>query len=99
MRPEPGTNGALPEPAPLPGVLWKSLVERYIDPDEGKSYKDVGPLERLGTKAASAAGSRDKWSPEVRLSHYFSQVLYPQIKKEWRDGAAVQRAESRLAVA
>lgn len=71
-------------PAPLPDALWKRLIERYIDPDERKSYKDVGKLDRLGTKSHpySSEPGKKTWSPEVRLSHYFSQVLYPQINKE-----------------
>jgi len=77
------------QPAPLPDSLWKKLVERYIDPDEGKSYKEVGYIERLGTKAAPGAASRLKWSPEMRLSHYFSRILFPQITKE--NGEVVRR--------
>ncbi|MEX2642340.1 MAG: hypothetical protein WD270_02725 [Acetobacterales bacterium] len=77
------------EPAPLPSALWKKLVERYPDPDEKKSFKDAGRLQRLGTVAEPAAASRDGWSPEVRLSHYFSRVLYPQIARE--NGEMVRR--------
>jgi hypothetical protein len=80
------------EAAPLPDTLWKRLISRYIDPDEGKSYKDVADLDRLGTKDHPVIpkeiqhswewnGPR-KWSPEVRLSHYFSKVLYPKINDE-----------------
>ena len=79
------------EPAPLPKGLWKRLVTRYIDPDEGKSYKEVGPLDRLGTKKAPFIDTKEytpkglkaekPFTPEVRLSHYFSNVLYPEIFK------------------
>jgi hypothetical protein len=81
------------EPAPLPPGLWKELVKRYIDPDKGQSYKDVGPLERLGTVKAPWFDMNEftpkevkvvekPFTPEVRLSHYFSNVLYPEIFKE-----------------
>jgi hypothetical protein len=74
-------------PAPLPEGLWKRLIERYIDRDAGKSYKDVGSLDRLGTVKlpsyeAGNPTTGKKWSPEVRLSHYFSQILYRQINEE-----------------
>ena len=76
-------------PAPLPDSLWEKLLQRYTDPDEGKSFKDVGPLGAIGHQGRAPASSADKWSPALRLSHYFSQVLYPQIKKE--NGAIIQR--------
>jgi hypothetical protein len=69
------------EPASLPQGLWKRLIERYIDPDEGKTYKEVGEINRLGTKQ-HAYEERYKYPPELRLSHYFSQELYPKVKNE-----------------
>jgi hypothetical protein len=71
--------------APLPKGLWNRLIERYIDPDEGKTYKEVGAIGRLGTKQQPDFTNDPKlWGfpPEVRLSHYFSRVLYPKVKNE-----------------
>jgi hypothetical protein len=87
----------LPGPQPPdPKNLWKKLIERYHDPDEKKSYKDAGNLPRLGTKEHPIYDEeltkefqekyktlgKGGWSPAVRLSHYFSQVLYLQLNKE-----------------
>ncbi len=83
-------------PAPLSPTLWKRLIERYQDPDEGKSYKEVGNRLRLGTKHVPGFTEEDTkelqkkfgrprgggWSPEVRLSFYFSTILYPKINSE-----------------
>jgi hypothetical protein len=72
-----------PYPAPLPKALWDRLIERYVDPDANKTYKEVGPTKRLGTVAKpgpkQALGDFD---PKVRLSHYLSQILLPTIKDE-----------------
>jgi hypothetical protein len=71
----------VPLAAPLPDALWKRLTSRYIDPDENKSYKEVGNLDRLGTKAKPVLTDKQKlFGPEVRLSFYFSKVLYPQLR-------------------
>jgi len=77
-----GLGGRVMGPAALPDGLWKRLIERYTDPDEGKSYKDVGSLNRLGTRTHPIYESPHKFSPEVRLSHYFSQILFPMLDKE-----------------
>jgi hypothetical protein len=69
-------------PAPLPEGTWPKLVERYIDPDEGKSYAEVGAIDRLGTKDAPYFNPGGRYGPNLRLSHYFSQILYPRIKEE-----------------
>ncbi len=83
-------------PAPLPPTLWKRLIERYQDPDERKSYKEVGNRLRLGTKDEPyfteeitkefqkkfGLPNRGGWSPEVRLSFYFSNILYHKFYKE-----------------
>ena len=73
----------------LPDALWKRLTERYVDPDENKTYKDVGYIYRLGTKAVPGVDEeagrimlrmQDRgWDPRWRLSFYFSEVLYPAI--------------------
>jgi len=34
---------------PLRDDLWEKLIDRFIDPDFGKSFKDVGELYRLGS--------------------------------------------------
>jgi hypothetical protein len=79
--------------APLPEGLWNRLIGRYIDPDEGRSYKDVGYVDRLGTNAypyiiipkhpsSMRNPGEGGWGPKVRLSHYFSQILYPKIDHE-----------------
>lgn len=65
---------------PFPQSTWNRLTKRYIDPDAGHSYADVGVLNRLGTlDAPFLAGS---FGPELRLSHYFSQILHPKIADE-----------------
>jgi hypothetical protein len=71
------------EPADLPSGLWKRLIERYIDPDEGKSYKDVGDKTILGTQKQTflKAGGFEKFSPEARLSCYFSGIIYPMVRE------------------
>lgn len=71
-------------PAPLPEGTWPKLTERYIDPDEGKSYAEVGAIDRLGTKDAPFFNPGGRYGPELRLSHYFSQILYPRINEENR---------------
>jgi hypothetical protein len=73
--------------APLPAALWKRLIERYIDPDEGKPYNEVIFIDRLGTKDKPTTFYYKylpvkHYGPEARLSFYFSQVLYPLIKTE-----------------
>jgi hypothetical protein len=35
---------------PLADGLWEKLIDRFIDPDEGKSFKEVGELYRLGSR-------------------------------------------------
>jgi hypothetical protein len=64
-------------PAPLPDALWQRLITRYVDPDEGKTYAEVGAINRLGTRQQPIRSGLH--GPQVRLSHYFSQVLYPSI--------------------
>ncbi len=78
--------------APLPKGLWPKLIERFIDFDEGKTYKGAGNLARLGSKKApfftpETMKSRDyrgprTFTPETRLSLYFSNELYPKINEE-----------------
>lgn len=73
----------------LPDALWTRLTERYVDPDEKKTYKDVGYIYRLGTKAVPGVDEEAGrimlrmqnrgWDPKWRLSFYFSEVLYPAI--------------------
>jgi len=80
------------DPAPLPDALWKRLIERYVDPDEGKTYKEVGAIDRLGTRQNPVITQKyllGGFPPEVRLSHYFSQELYPKIKE--RNAEIVQK--------
>jgi hypothetical protein len=84
--------------APLPAALWKRLIERYIDPDEHKPYKDVPVIDRLGTKTEPGsswalgqfgeierAALLRRYGPEARLSYYFSKILYPKIESETSD--------------
>lgn len=72
-----GTN--VLQPALLPAGTWTRLTERYRDPDEGKSFAEVGAIDRLGTKEAPYYNPGGRYGPELRLSHYFSRVLYPRI--------------------
>jgi hypothetical protein len=69
-------------PAPLPKGLWKRLIERYIDPDEKKSYKDAKSMPRLGTLKEPGSAPQKVFSPEVRLSYYFGKILYPKLNEE-----------------
>jgi hypothetical protein len=75
-------------PAPLPAALWKRLIERYRDPDaNGRSYKEVGNHGYIGPmrevkKNAKTEYRESGWSPELRLSHYLSQVLRPKLDAE-----------------
>jgi hypothetical protein len=66
---------------PLPEGLWKRLIERYIDPDAGESYKDVGTIQRLGTVEEPSQSGRFH-TAEVRLAHFFSQILLPKVTQE-----------------
>jgi hypothetical protein len=90
-------------PAPLPPGIWKRLIERYQDPDEGKSFKDVGNSERLGTKKYPYLIKKIRkptlldpgepgFRPEVRLSHYFSQILYPRVND--KNGEFLRKLET-----
>jgi hypothetical protein len=84
-----------PYPPHLPEALWKRLIRRYIDPDEGgKSYEEVGATKRLGTVAQPFSTGRPvfDYSPELRLSHYLSQILLPAVRKE--NNEVVQRFRS-----
>ena len=79
------------EPIPLNPALWKRLIERYPDPDLGVSFKEVGPNNRLGpigdhfAFADQMGGPGDlgkqPFSPELRLSYYFSHVLAPRLSE------------------
>jgi hypothetical protein len=65
----------------LPEALWKRLTTRYIDPEEGKTYEQVGTIPRLGTtdKPSEAKGM---FSAKTRLAHYFSQILLPEVEEQ-----------------
>jgi hypothetical protein len=92
--------------APLPDKLWPRLVQRYRDPDEQKSYKDVGRSLRLGTKAFPGFSdevtkyfidelqtiNEGGWWPEVRLSFYFGRILFPELNRE--NSAIVQKLKA-----
>jgi len=70
---------------PFPQTTWDKLTRRYIDPDAGRSYADVGAIDRLGTVEAPVLDKRvheGVFGPELRLAHYFSQVLHPRIADE-----------------
>lgn len=74
------------EGPPLPGDTWDRLLERYTDPNEQRSFKDVGSISRLGTKKTPISPDLTKdlpsvWPPRLRLSFYFSKVLYPELSQ------------------
>lgn len=82
-------EGYMVMPAPLPDTLWERLISRYRDPDLNKTYKDAGSQARLGTQAVPYLTSKGRtkgefvpFEPKARLSHYFSQELYPKLKSE-----------------
>jgi len=75
------------DPAPLPSNVWKRLIERYIDPTARKTYKELGPTGYLGPLTEANPNGYGPlgstiWSPEIRLSYYFSKVLFPQLTSE-----------------
>lgn len=81
------------EPIPLKPTLWKRMVERYIDPDENQSYKDVGPIAKLGSGMhdlmhAEQVGT-ESFTPETRLSAYLGMILAPQLERQQQQ--SVQR--------
>jgi hypothetical protein len=69
------------EHPPLPEKIWEKLISRYRDPDRGVSFKHAGNRDRLGDKD-DPMGLGGSWGPEIRLSYYFSKVVFPQIDKE-----------------
>jgi hypothetical protein len=74
------------EPIPLKPTLWKRMIERYMDPDANQSYKDVGPIAKLGSGMhdlmhAEQVGT-ESFSPETRLSAYLGMILAPQLEKQ-----------------
>jgi hypothetical protein len=93
-------NPGLP---PLPPGLWERLVERYIDPDANKSYKEAGTKKRLGRNnppkeelareeyLTRHLSTPDKggWPPRFRLAWHFSGVLYPQLQDGYNDAASM----------
>ncbi|MGE0094552.1 MAG: hypothetical protein AB7M05_15935 [Alphaproteobacteria bacterium] len=68
-------------PENLPDALWKRLTARYEDPEEGKTYDEVGPLHRLGTTDLPTE-AKGTFSPRTRLAHYFSQILLPEVEQQ-----------------
>ena len=68
-------------PIPLKQSLWTQLIDHFIDPDEGKTYKEVGSHVRCGTLAEPIfpLDLNVTWSPELRLSIFFSMILKPKL--------------------
>jgi hypothetical protein len=94
----------VPAEPPLPPSLWERLVERYIDPDANKSYKEAGPKARLGrNNPPKEELAREEsltrylltpkggWTPRHRLAWHFSGVLYPQLQDGYNDAASMLR--------
>jgi hypothetical protein len=85
------------EAPPLPDTTWEQLVKRYTDPEAGKPFKEV-VSSRLGTatfpispdledarRAPAADLARPlptTWPPKLRLSFFFSRILYPVVNSE-----------------
>jgi hypothetical protein len=88
LQPRPSQPVVAPD---LPDALWKRLIERFVDPDAGRSYSQVGTIQRLGT-VASPSPAKSYFDPDTRLAHYFSQILYPQIMNE--NSEIVQRIQN-----
>lgn len=68
-------------PEDLPEALWKRLTTRYIDPEEGKTYEEVGTIPRLGT-TDKPSDVKGMFQAKTRLAHYFSQILLPEVEEQ-----------------
>jgi len=87
------------EPIPLKESLWKQLIERYIDPDVGKTYKEVGRSVKYGTRDEPIifpGPGGVTYSPEVRLSVYFSKILRPKLLETQRTFAQEILSSSKV---